>query len=349
MARRILATLLVLVIAALAPASARSQGFSGAGSTFAHPVLARWGQLFSSLQGEGGGIVAVDGGFDYEPVGSLAGTLRVIQGAVQFGATDVPLSPEELARHGLMQFPFVSGGIAVVANLRGVASQQLRLSGDVLARIYLGSITRWSDPAIRALNPDVALPDAPVAVIRREDGSGTTYNFAAYLASASPDWRQQVGVDAQLRWPTGTGARSNGALAELVQATENAIGFVDASQVARLGLRVVLVENRAGRFVAPDARSLQAALATTAWDPARHFHQPLTAPEGEDAYPITATVFALMPRAPSSRSRARMTQAFFRMALTERSADAATLGYVPLPEPVVHQVIAYWTTQAAGR
>lgn len=349
MARRIFAAALFLTIAMLAPVPTQAQGFAGAGSTFAHPILARWGQVFSTLQGEGGGAVAVDGGFDYEPVGSLAGVLRVIQGAVEFGATDVPLSPEELARHGLSQFPFVTGGIAIVANLRGVATEQLRLSGAVLARIYLGGITRWSDPAIRALNPDVTLPDAPIAVIRREDGSGTTYNFAAYLASASPDWRQQVGVDAQLRWPTGTGARSNSGLAELVQATENAIGFVDASQVVRLGLRVVLVENRAGRFVAPNAQSLQAALATTAWDPARHFHQPLAAPTGDEAYPITATVFALMPRRPSSRSRARMTQEFFRMALTERGSDAAALGYVPLPEPVVRQVTAYWTTQAGAR
>lgn len=349
MARRFLATVLVLTIAALAPISAQSQGFTGAGSTFAHPILARWGQVFSTLQGEGGGAVAVDGGFDYEPVGSLAGVLRVIQGAVEFGATDVPLSPEELTRHGLMQFPFVTGGIAVVANLRGVASEQLRLSGAVLARMYLGNITRWSDPAIRALNPNVTLPDAAIAVIRREDGSGTTYNFAAYLASVSPDWQQQVGVDAQLRWPTGTGARSNSGLAELVQTTENAIGFVDASQVTRLSLRTVLVENRAGRFVAPNAPSLQAAMATTAWDPARHFHQPLAAPAGEEAYPITATVFALMPRRPSSRSRARMTQEFFRMALTERGADATALGYVPLPDPVVRQITAYWTTQAGTR
>ncbi|HEY4253680.1 MAG TPA: phosphate ABC transporter substrate-binding protein PstS [Roseomonas sp.] len=348
MARRFLSTILVLAAALLAPDSAQSQGFSGAGSTFAHPVLARWGQVFSTLQGEGGGVFAADGGFDYEPVGSLAGVLRVIQGAVEFGATDVPLAPEELARHELIQFPIVTGGIAVVANLRGVASERLRLSGAVLARIYLGGITRWSDPAIRALNPDVTLPDAPIAVIRREDGSGTTYNFAAYLAGASPDWRQQVGVDTQLRWPAGVGARSNGGLADLVQATENAIGFVDASQVARLAMKVVLVENRAGRFVAPNAQSLQAAMATTAWDPARHFHQPLAAPGGEDAYPITATVFALMQRRPASRSRARMTQDFFRLALTERAADATALGYVPLPEAVARQVTAYWSTAATA-
>lgn len=349
MARRILSTILFLTVTLLTPVLAQAQGFTGAGSTFAHPILARWGQVFSTLEGEGGGAFAADGGFDYEPVGSLAGVLRVIQGAVEFGATDVPLTPEELGRQSLIQFPIVTGGIAVVANLRGVPTETLRLSGAVLARIYLGSITRWSDPAIRALNPDVNLPDAAIAIIRREDGSGTTYNFAAYLASASPDWRQQVGVDTQLRWPTGVGARSNQALAELVQATENALGYVDASQVARLGLRVVLVENRAGRFVAPNAQSLQAALATTAWDPARHFHQPLAAPEGADAYPIPATVFAVMQRRPASRSRARVTMAFFRMALTERGADAAALGYVPLPEPVVARVTEYWTAAAGAR
>jgi phosphate transport system substrate-binding protein len=349
MTRRGLSAVLLLTLALLAPATAFAQGFVGAGSTFAHPVLARWGQVFFALEGEGGAAGAVDGGFDYEPVGSLAGVLRVSQGSVEFGATDVPLAPEDLARLELLQFPIVSGGIAIVANLRGVAGGALRLSGDLLARIYLGNVTRWSDPAIRALNPGVALPDAPIAVFRREDGSGTTYNFAAYLAGASADWRQQVGVDTQLRWPTGTGTRSNRELAERVQATENAIGYVDAGQAARLGLRLVLVENRTGRYVAPDAATLAAALASTPWDAARHFHQPQAAPTAEDAYPIPATVYALMPRRPAFRGRARMALAYFRLALTERGADATALGYVPLPEPVVRRVAEYWTASAAGR
>jgi phosphate transport system substrate-binding protein len=346
--RRLLLAVATLALVGGPPARALAQGFSGAGSTFAHPILARWGQVFATIEGEGGAHVSDDRTLDYEPVGSLGGVMRVLQGAVDFGVTDVALPPEELTRHGLAQFPFVTGGVAVVVNLRGVASTTLRLSGPVLAGIYLGAILRWSDPAIAALNPAISLPDAPIAVLRRLDGSGTTYHFAAYLAGASPEWRARVGVDTSLQWPVGAGAKGNQELAEQVRATANAIGYVEASQAVRLGLAVVLLENRAGRFVAPDRASLQAASATAAWDPGRHFHQGLAAPEGAGAYPIVATVFALVPRRPRSAARSRLTLNFFRLALTERGADAASLGYVPLPDPVVRQVTDYWRASIAG-
>jgi phosphate transport system substrate-binding protein len=302
---------LVLSMAVMALPQAAAQGFAGAGSTFAHPVIARWGQLYSSLQGEGGGAVSVDGGLDYEPVGSLGGVLRVISGGVEFGATDVPLNPAELARHALIQFPIVSGGIAVIHHRGVAAGGQLRLTGPVLARIFLGEIRAWSDPAIRELNPGLPLPEAPIAVMHREDGSGTTWNFAAFLGRSSADWMQQVGVDQQLRWPVGSGARGTRELAERVAATPGAIGFVEAGLALRAGLPVAQSE-----------------------------------PDGAGAYPITATVFAVMQRRPASRSRARRAQDFFRMALAERAEDAAALGFVPLPGPVVEQVLAYWRNPA---
>ncbi len=345
--RRCLAgALLVLLSAILVVPPAAAQGFTGAGSTFAHPVIARWGQVYSSLQGEGGGAVSVDGGLDYEPVGSMGGVLRVIAGGVEFGATDVPLNPAELARHELIQFPVVSGGIAVIHNGSGFQGGTLRLSGPVLARIFLGEIRAWSHPAIRELNPGLSLPDAPIAVIHREDGSGTTWNFAAFLGRSSADWMQQVGVDQQLRWPVGTGARGTRELAERVSATPGAIGFVEAGLAARAGLPVALIGNRAGNFVAPDAAAITQALATMRWDPARHFHAAQAEPDGADAYPITATVFAVMQRRPANRSRARRAQDFFRMVLTERAEDAAALGYVPLPGTMVQQVLASWRNPA---
>lgn len=353
MRRRLIPALLVLFASgvvwatALAPRPAQADGFAGAGSTFAHPILAKWGREFTGQEGEGGAVVAPDGGMDYEPIGSLGGMMRVVQREVDFGATDVPFTPEDLAKRGLDQFPFVTGGVAVVVNVKGVASGALRLSGPALARMYLGEITRWNAAELIALNPGLALPDAPIIVVRRSDGSGTTYHFAAYLAAASEDWRKRVGVDTLLVWPTGTPAKGNAELAERVKSTDNAIGYVEASQAARLRLAVALIGNKAGNFVAPSPASLQAAAATASWDASRHFHSAIVEPTDAGAYPITATVFALMPRPLGATARSRRTLAFFNMALTERAADAAQLGYVPLPDALVSQVVAYWRTAPA--
>jgi phosphate transport system substrate-binding protein len=342
MQRRLAAIVLAAMIIAAPLLSASAESFSGAGSTFAHPILARWGQAYASLQGEGGSAFAADGGFDYEPVGSTAGIMRVLQGAVEFGATDVALSPAELDQHRLAQFPIGSGGVAVVVNLRGVGSDALRLSGPVLARIYLGSITRWSDPAIAALNTGLALPDAPITVIQRSDGSGTSWHFARYLSGSSAEWQGRVGVDTQPKWPVGTGARGNSEVADRVQGTENAIGYVEASQAQRRGLSVVLLENRAGHYVAPSVPALRTALSSMGWDAAQHFHGAEPDARAAEAYPIVATVFALMPRQPGSSRRSRQAMDFFRFALTERATDAELLGYVPLPDTAVQQVIDYW-------
>lgn len=287
---RLVPTLLALLLSVVPLSASWAEGFTGAGSTFAHPVLAKWAKAFAGQEGDGGAVVSVDDGLDYEPIGSLGGVTRVIQREVDFGATDAPLTPEELAKRGLDQFPLVTGGVAVVVNVKGVASGTLRLSGALLARIYLGEVTRWSDLALASLNPGMQLTNAPIVVVRRSDGSGTTYNFAAYLAGASAEWRSRVGVDTLLVWPAGMPAKGNQELAERVRATENSIGYVEASQAARLGLSVVMVGNRAGNFVAPTPASLSAALATTVWDPGRHFYTDAADPSGAEAYPITATV-----------------------------------------------------------
>jgi phosphate transport system substrate-binding protein len=322
-------------------------GFSGAGSTFAAPIMQQWGRAFATQQGEGGAVVDGEGGLDYEPVGSLGGVVRAINRAVEFGLTDAPMTAEEVTRHGLAQFPVVMGGVAVVANLPGVATNTLRLDGEVLAAIYLGQVTRWNDARLAALNPDIRLPDATIEVRHRDDGSGTTFNFAGYLASASPAWRERVGVDTLLRWPTGRGARGNEGVANAVRDTPHAIGYVEFGLAQRMNLGVARLRNASGRFVAPTHASLQEASATATWDPARHFHDQRGAPAGEGAYPIAATVYALMPQRPRSNARARRALAFFQLALTERADDAGTLGYVPLPPDVVAKVTAYWRTALA--
>lgn len=348
MLRRSALLLVAVIMTMLSASPSHAEGFAGAGSTFAHPLLARWGQVYTSLQGEGGSAFAVDGGFDYEPVGSMGGIMRVLQRAVDFGATDVPMPPEEVERHNLSQFPIATGGVAVVANLRGVSTGTLRLSAPVLARIYLGEVTRWTDPAIAVLNPGVQLPEAPIAVVHRSDRSGTSWHFTTYLASRSPEWQSRIGVETLPRWPIGSGLRGSSAVADRVRATENSIGYVEAGQAAQRGLAVALLENSAGRFVAPTVPALREALASIRWNPQRHFAQAATEAQGENAYPITATVFVVAPRQPATAARGRHLMEFFRMALTERAADATALGYVPLPEAVVRDVADYWRASISG-
>lgn len=350
--RRILAIALAcLGMSAFTPALA--EPVTGSGSTFVHPLLGQWGARFREAETDGIALPSLASGvdspapgtgLDYEPVGSLAGTMRVISRAVDFGASDVPLKPAEVDRHRLAQFPIAMGGIAVVTNLPGVADGALRLSGAVLADIYLGTVTRWNDPAVKALNPDLPLPDAAIAVIHRSDGSGSTYNFAAYLAHASAGWRDRVGVDTELTWPTGTGAKGSRGVVETVQATRNAIGYVELGQAARVGLATARVENRAGQYVAPSRGALEAAAASADWAKAPHFNLLLVEANGPSAYPIAVTVFALMPREQADSAGARRALRLFDGGLTRWQQDAAELGYVPLPAELVGQVQAYWKT-----
>ena len=351
MPRFLLAVLACLSVMTVVPAQA--EPVAGAGSTFAFPLLHQWGERFRTAEADGGDFPSPDGGLDYEPVGSLAGTMRVIAGAVDFAASDVPLNGEDLDRHRLMQFPIAMGGIAVVANLPGAPPgsgvAKLRLSGAVLADIYMGTVTSWSHPALTALNPGLPLPDQPITVVHRAEGSGTTYNFAAYLAQASAPWRERVGVDTELRWPTGTGVRGSQGIVDTVKAIPGAIGYVEAGQAARAGLLVAEMGNRAGRFVAPSRQTVEAAAASADWSRAPHFTLLLAEATATDAYPIAATVFALMPRDRIDSGQGRRTLRLFDAALTLWQQDAADLGYVPLPAPLVALVQASLVSAASSR
>jgi len=250
---------MISVLTGMSPAKAEL--ITGAGSTFAFPVIGQWAKAYRVAKTDGADFIPHDIGVDYEPIGSLGGEVRINQRGIDFGATDRPLSPAELERNGLGQFPIVMGGVIPVVNIDGVAPGQIKVTGALLADIFLGKVGNWSDPAIKAVNPELTLPDAKIAVVHRSDGSGTTFNFASYLAKASPAWREKIGADTLVRWPAGTGAEGNQGVANLVLRTKNAIGYVEYGQVVRASLAYALVQNRAGNFIKPDATSLQAAAA----------------------------------------------------------------------------------------
>ncbi|BBK41371.1 phosphate-binding protein PstS [Allostella vacuolata] len=357
--RQLLAGLGVAAALAAVPAApvqaqevAGRAAIAGAGSTFAYPVLSRWAQGYRRWVAGGGDFPAGNSGlddpptapsFEYEPIGSLAGIMRAREAAVDFGASDMPLASGDLGKLGLAQFPVVIGGVAVVVNIEGVGPGRIRFDGPLLAGIFSGRVRNWSDPAIRALNPELQLPDAAIAVVHRVDGSGTTFNFTDYLSKVSPAWREQVGSDLLVSWPVGTGARGNDGVARAVRQTANAIAYIDYANAVRNNLSHAALANRSGAFVEPRPASFQAAAAGADWARAGDFHLLLTDTPGEGAYPIVATVFVLIPKATSPR-RIRAALAFFEWSLEKGGKDAEELGYVPLPRALVQRVRAYWAT-----
>lgn len=305
----------------------------GAGSTFVTPVMKAWARAYKTR-------VNVD--VAYQSVGSGAGIEKIEAGEVDFGATDKPLSPEELAGHGLCQFPIVVGGVAPVANVPGIGAGELRFSGALLADIYLGKVAAWDAAEVRALNPVVVLPSLPISVVHRADGSGTTYNWTDFLAKASLAWKSSVGVGLSVPWPLGVGEEGNTGVAARVKATPGAIGYVEYAYAVQEGLAVGPVENGYGLFVAPDVESFQAAAATVRWLDHKDFDVLMTDAGGSTAYPIAAATFILMPKTPHDPARASAGLQFFRWALEEGEEQASDLHYAALPPEVVKLVEAYW-------
>ncbi len=334
----------LIFIPALAGAtSAQAEPIQGAGSTFAAPIITQWGRNYRAMRADGGDFISPDWTVDYEPIGSLAGVLRLSQPDVDFAATDAPMPPDYLAKHGLKQFPVVIGGVAVAATLDGVPAGRLRLSGPTIADIYLGKIRNWSDPALKALNPGITLPDLAITVLHRKDGSGTTFVFADFLSQVSPEWKARLGADTLIAWPIGTGAEGSQGLVRALSTTRGAIAYVEFGQVARAGLAFAEIQNRDGAFVRPDASSFQAAAAAVDWAGSKDFYRQLTNQPGLGAYPLTAATFAIVP---ASRSPARISRVHdvFRLAFDRGGSDAIALGYVPLPPALADQVKRYWAT-----
>ncbi|MGY4513265.1 phosphate ABC transporter substrate-binding protein PstS [Bradyrhizobium sp. USDA 3650] len=325
----------VILTALLVATQSLAAEIRGAGSTFVSPVMAKWIDAYKMKTGN---IVS------YQAVGSSIGVGLIKKESVDFGASDMPMDPKELDKLGMMQFPIVIGGVVPVVNIDGVKPGQIRFTGQMLADIYLGRLKSWNDPAIRAVNPDIRLPNAPITVVHRTDGSGTTFNWSNYLSKVNPQWKASVGEGTSVEWPLGLGGKGNDGVASLVSLVPGAIGYLEYSYALQRLDRISFgrVQNSAGNFVIPDAASFQAAAASADWKADKDFHLVLTNAPGEDAYPITATTFVLMPKAPKSVDRSAAAIDFVRWSLENGKPQAETLNYVPLPPALVEQIENYW-------
>ncbi len=338
---------LVIAIAAtsaLAYASISSAtNITGAGATFPYPVYAKWADAYKTQTGVG---------MNYQSIGSGGGIKQITAKTVDFGASDKPLTLDELNKAGLMQFPTVIGGVVPVINVNGIESGKLKLSGSVLADIYLGKITKWNDPAIAAMNKDLKLPDDLITVVHRSDGSGTSFIFTNYLSKVSADWKANVGEGASVSWKAGTGGKGNEGVASYVQRIKGAVGYVEYAYALQNKMNTVQLKNRDGQFVAPSEASFKAAAAGADWAKAPGFYEILTEEAGKESWPISGATFILLQKTQDKPEVGKEVLKFFDWAYTKGGKMAADLDYITLPDSVVKLIKASWKAQlkdAAGK
>ena len=319
---RRLAALNVIVATLLTVGTANAADITGAGSTFVYPILAKWSADYNVKSGNK---------VNYQSIGSGGGIAQIKAATVDFGASDMPVKPADLQKLGLGQFPLVIGGIVPVVNIDGIQPGQMRFTGAVLADIYLGKIKNWNDPAITQLNPDLKLPNAAIGVVHRSDGSGTTFNWVNYLSKVSNEWRDKVGEGTSVEWPVGLGGKGNEGVAAFVNQTKNSIGYVEYAYVIQNKMAWGQVQNKAGKFIKPDAASFQAAAASAKWGDAQDFYLIMTDASAEDAYPIAATVFILMYKQPKDATPNKYRDGFLQVGVREWAArgDFARLRSFP--------------------
>lgn len=317
------------------PVAAPSQNSpvaQGAGSTFVQPLLTAWAAVYKD---------ETNLDIEYHPIGSGAGLDEMAAGSADFGATDQPLTSQELAKANLVQFPIAFGAIAAVVNIAGLKPGQLRVTGSLLADIFSAKVTSWDDPAIKSLNPDLRLPHAKIAIVHRSDSSGTTFNFTHYLSQVSPTWKNSIGEGKIVKWPTSIGAEGNGAIADWVQRIPNSIGYAEYAYVLTHDLTYACVENSSGRFVCPSAESLASALRGTDWNAGGDFYVVPTNAKGLDSYPIIGTTFIVMPKRAKDKERSDAALRFFRFGLEKGQVEAGALNYAPLPDALVSEIENY--------
>lgn len=309
---------------------------TGAGATFPYPLYAKWAEAYKAKTGTS---------LNYQSIGSGGGIKQIQAKTVDFGASDKPLTPEELDKAGLMQFPAVIGGVVPIINLPGIKGGQVKLTGLVLADIFQGKIKKWNDPALASLNPGVALPSQAIVVVHRSDGSGTTFIFTNYLSKVSPDWKQKVGEEASVSWPAGVGGKGNEGVASYVKQIKGAIGYVEYAYALQNKMTFTLLQNKDGNFVAPNEESFKAAASGANWEKAPGFYEILTDEPGKHSWPITGATFILMHKSQANAANAKIVLSFFNWAYTEGDKMALALDYIPMPENVVKLVQNAWKTQ----
>ena len=315
---------------------AGAQQITGAGATFPAPVYAKWGEAAKA---------AVGVELNYQAIGSGGGQNQIINRTVDFGASDAPVDGPKLATNNLLQFPMVMGAVVPIVNLPGVATNQVKLTGEMLADIYLGKVTKWNDPKLVEMNGGVTMPNLAIAPVYRADGSGTSFVFTSYLAAANPEWKSKVGASTSVKWPAGAGARGNDGVSGTVKNTRGAIGYVENAYATQNGLTTTQLRNKAGQFVSPTMEGFAAAAASGDWGGAQNFAVDLIDQNGAKSWPIVSATFLLLPKDPKDAARATSVLKFVDWAYNNGGPIATQLEYIPLPKAVQDSVRAAWRTQ----
>jgi phosphate transport system substrate-binding protein len=327
---------LAAFVACATGGAALALDISGAGATFPYPIYAKWADAYKKETGNG---------LNYQSIGSGGGIKQIKARTVTFGASDMPLKPEEIKESGLVQFPTVVGGDVPVVNLDGVKAGDMVLDGPTLARIFLGEIKTWDDPAIKKLNPSIKLPSEAIVVVHRSDGSGTTFIWTDYLSKVSADWKAKVGANTAVEWPAGIGAKGNEGVANNVINTKGAIGYVEYAYVKQNKMTYVNMINKAGKAVSPNSTSFQAAASNADWAKADSYYVILTDQPGAKSWPIAGATFILMYKQPQDAAVAAEALKFFAWAYAKGGKMAEELDYVPMPEAVVAQIKKTWVSE----
>jgi phosphate transport system substrate-binding protein len=331
-----LARITAFAVCAVAATFAHAGDISGAGATFPFPLYAKWADSYKKETGNG---------LNYQSIGSGGGIKQIEAKTVTFGASDMPLEPKDVKANGLVQFPTVVGGDVPVVNLDGVKADDLVLDGPTLANIFLGKISKWDDPAIAKLNPNVKIPSQAIVVVHRSDGSGTTFIFTNYLSKVSPDWKSNVGASTAVEWPVGIGSKGNEGVANNVAQTKGAIGYVEYAYALQNKMASVDMINLDGKRVAPNSAAFQAAAAHADWANSDSYYVILTNQPGPDTWPIAGATFILMYKTPVDVAASTEALNFFAWAYAKGGKAAEALDYVPLPAAVVAQVQKTWAAE----
>jgi phosphate transport system substrate-binding protein len=326
-----------ILAASVLPAAAGD--ITGAGSTFVYPVLAKWADTYKKDSNVN---------LNYQSIGSGGGIKQITAKTVTFGATDKPLAPEDISKNNFVQFPVINGAVVPIMNLPGIKPGEVTLDGATIAQIYLGNITKWNDPAIAKLNPDVKLPDTAIAVVHRSDGSGTTFIFTDYLSKVSPDWKSKVGADTAVEWPVGIGAKGSEGVSNNTAQTVGSLGYVEYAYAKQNNLTYAKMVNHAGKVVAPTAEAFQSAAAGADWTSAPNFRVILTDAAGDKSWPIAGSTFILMETSPQDPVASAEALKFFAWGYKNGQKSATDLDYVPMPDSVVALIEKTWKDKIKG-